>query len=83
MALAPSTWKWNSGSEKGKMASGFIAQEMEDVLPFMVFGEDYKGVAYQMLHAYEVSAIQSHEERIRVLEKENAMLRDMINTIRA
>lgn len=83
MALAPSTWKWNSGSEKGKMASGFIAQEMEDVLPFMVSGEGYKSVAYQMLHAYEVSAIQSHEERIRVLEKENAMLRNMINTIRA
>ena len=54
---------------KGMTASGFIAQEVEAVLPFMVTGDDYKGLAYQMLHAYEVSAIQSHEERIRVLEK--------------
>lgn len=69
MELKPSVWKWNSGLAKGMTASGFIAQEVESVLPFMVTGDDYKGLAYQMLHAYEVSAIQSHEERIRVLEK--------------
>ena len=69
MALKPSIWKWKSGTAKGQIASGFIAQEVEPVLPFMVTGEDYKGLAYQMLHAYEVSAIQSHEERIKVLEK--------------
>lgn len=69
MALKPSVWKWNSGLAKGHTASGFIAQEVESVLPFMVTGEDYKGLSYQMLHAYEVSAIQSHEERISALEK--------------
>ena len=69
MRLKPSIWKWNSGLAKGHTASGFIAQEVEPVLPFMVTGEDYKGLSYQMLHAYEVSAIQSHEERISALEK--------------
>lgn len=69
MRLKPATWKWNSGLAKGHTASGFIAQDVEPVLPFMVTGEDYKSLAYQMLHAYEVSALQSHEERIRALEK--------------
>lgn len=69
MRLKPSIWKWNSGLAKGHTASGFIAQEVESVIPFMVTGEDYKGLSYQMLHAYEVSAIQSHEERISALEK--------------
>lgn len=69
MALKPSVWKWKSGLAKGQTASGFIAQEVEPIIPFMVTGDDYKGLAYQMLHAYEVSAIQSHEERIKILEK--------------
>lgn len=69
MRLKPATWKWNSGLAKGHTASGFIAQEVEPVIPFMVTGEDYKSLAYQMLHAYEVSALKSHEERLRALEK--------------
>ena len=68
MALTPSTWEWNSGVNKGLTAAGFVAQDVESVIPFMVSGHEYKSLAYQMLHAYEVSAIQSHEARIKVLE---------------
>ena len=68
MALTPSTWEWNSGVNKGLTAAGFVAQDVESVIPFMVSGKEYKSLAYQMLHAYEVSAIQSHEARIKVLE---------------
>lgn len=83
MGLKPASWKWNSGLAKGHTATGFIAQEVEPVLPFMVTGEDYKGLAYQMLHAYEVSAIQSHEVRIRQLEKENDSLRREIERLKS
>jgi len=69
MALNPSVWQWNSGANKGMTATGFVAQEVESVIPFMVGGKEYKSLAYQMLHAYEISAIQSHEERIIALEK--------------
>ena len=69
MALNPSVWQWNSGANKGMTASGFVAQEVESVIPFMVGGKEYKSLAYQMLHAYEISALQSHEERITALEK--------------
>ena len=68
MALAPSTWEWKEGVNKGMTAAGFVAQDVESVIPFMVGGHEYKSLAYQMLHAYEVSAIQSHEARIKVLE---------------
>lgn len=77
MALNPVTWKWKSGG----LAAGLIAQEVESVIPFMVTDGEYKGLAYQMLHAYEVSAIQSHEVRIRELEKENKHLREEISRL--
>jgi hypothetical protein len=74
MALNPSVWQWNSGANKGMTATGLVAQEVESVIPFMVGGKEYKSLAYQMLHAYEISAIQSHEERIKELEnKVNAL----------
>lgn len=69
MAFKPYTWTWNSGLAKGSKAAGFIAQDIENIVPYMVSGEDYKSLNYQMLHAFEVSAIQSHESRLRRLEE--------------
>ena len=66
MALKPSTWTWKSG---GKSA-GLIAQDVEDIVPWMVSGDKSKALNYQVLHAFELSAIQSHEERIKFLEIE-------------
>lgn len=66
MALKPSTWTWKSG---GKSA-GLIAQDVEGVVPWMVSGDESKALNYQVLHAFELSAIQSHEERIKFLEIE-------------
>ncbi len=69
MAFKPSTWTWNCGTANGTKAAGFIAQDVESLVPYMVSGEDYKSLNYQMLHAFEVSAIQDHEMRLRKLEK--------------
>lgn len=82
MSLKPSVWTWNSGLAQGKKASGFIAQDVENIIPYMVSGEEYKSMNYQMLHAYEVSAIQSHERRIAELERENEMLKERLNVVR-
>ena len=82
MALRPSVWTWNSGLAQGKRSSGFIAQDVENIIPYMVSGEEYKSMNYQMLHAYEVSAIQSHERRIAELERENEMLKERLNAVR-
>ena len=52
-----------------------LAQEVQGVLPEAVRevgnGEDrHLALNYQMLHAYEVSALQTHEERLTKLENE-------------
>ena len=70
MRLRPSTWAWK---DDGRRGAGFIAQEVLGVLPEAVRevggGEDrHLALNYQMLHAYEVSALQTHEtelERLR------------------
>ena len=70
MMLKPSTWTWK---EDGKLGAGLIAQDVESVFPFMVSDGEYKSLNYQMLHAYELSAIQDHELRIRKLESYAAL----------
>jgi len=72
MALKPSVWEWNRGVLKGTTCAGFIAQDVESIVPYMVKGaEDNKSLNYQMLHAFEVGAIQDHEMRLRKLEGGN------------
>ena len=68
MALKPSKWVWNAGDMKGKVGVGLIAQDVEAVAPWMVESGEYKSLNYQMLHAYELSALQDHEMRLRKLE---------------
>ena len=72
MRLRPSTWAWK---DDGRRGAGFIAQEVQGVLPEAVRevgnGEDrHLALNYQMLHAYEVSVLQTHEERLTKLENE-------------
>ena len=69
MALKPSKWVWNSGDVKGKVGVGLIAQDVEAVAPWMVESGEYKSLNYQMLHGFELSAIQNHEMRLRKLEE--------------
>lgn len=66
MALKPSKWSWRDG---GGISAGLIAQDVEDVIPFMVKDEDYKTLNYQILHGFELSAIQDHEMRLRRIEE--------------
>ena len=70
MRLRPSTWAWK---DDGRRGAGFVAQEVLGVLPEAVRevgnGEDrHLALNYQMLHAYEVCLLQTHEtelERLR------------------
>ena len=72
MRLRPSTWSWR---DDGRRGAGFVAQEVTGVLPEAVRevgnGEDrHLALNYQMLHAYEVCLLQTHEERLTKLENE-------------
>jgi len=59
--------------ESGKHSIGFIAQEVEKVIPDLVFGDDIKSVAYQNFVALLVEAIKELKEEV-----EN--LKNIINT---
>lgn len=79
MGLRPVSWKWNKRSLARGVSCGFIAQEVEKVIPEMVkSGGVYLGMEYTQLHAFEVASIQNHERRIRALEKENKELKEKL-----
>lgn len=81
MRLHPSEWEWNSDNHKG---SGLIAQDVQKVIPHLVKtdSEGFLHLTYDGLHAYEISALQSHETRIERLERENRELKMEIQRLR-
>ena len=54
--------------ENGKHSLGFIAQEVEKVVPDLVFGDDLKSVAYQNFVALLVEAIKELKEEVKTLK---------------
>ena len=68
---------------KGEKQSGFIAQEIEKVLPDMVKKpkreNQYYKVKRDYLEAYAIAAIQELTKRVERLERENAKLRKQSN----
>lgn len=77
MLLNPVTWTWNNlCCHEGDTCAGFVAQDVQDVIPQMVRnGGKFLSLDYSMLHAFEIAGMQNHEARIRELEKENAELK--------
>ena len=73
MQLKPCTYKWKT-QEDDKKHVGFIAQEVEEVLPELVNettypdGASYKGVATSDLIPYLIKSIQERQLRINKLE---------------
>lgn len=55
LQLKPRRYKWKEG---GREEIGFIAQELEKILPELVHGDDTKGIDYPKLTAVLVRAIQ-------------------------
>ena len=82
--LRPSTWEWR---DDGRRGAGFVAQEVLGVLPEAVRevgdGEDrHLALNYQMLHAYEVAALQTHEDELERLRGRVNQLENEIKRIR-
>lgn len=84
MRLRPATWAWK---DDGRRGAGFVAQEVLGVLPEAVRevgdGEDrHLALNYQMLHAYEVSMLQTHETELERLRGRVNQLENEIKRIR-
>ena len=56
--------------ENGTHSLGFIAQEVEKVIPDLVFGDDPKSVAYQNFVALLVEAIKELKTEVSSLKEE-------------
>ena len=83
MRLRPSTWAWK---DDGRRGAGFVAQEVLGVLPEAVRevgnGEDrHLALNYQMLHAYEVCLLQTHETELERLRGRVLLLENEIKRI--
>lgn len=84
MRLRPATWAWK---DDGRRGAGFVAQEVLGVLPEAVRevgdGEDrHLALNYQMLHAYEVCLLQTHETELERLRGRVKQLENEIKRIR-
>lgn len=76
MALRPREWEWNDKTPMQGHAAGFVAQEVEGLLPYMVDDtREYLALYYDQFHALEVAALRDHETRLVAIEKENEAIR--------
>lgn len=84
-ALKPSTWTWNALSKVRGRSAGFVAQDVAGVLPDAIreIGDDrHLALNYQMLHAYEVAALQEHDDEIGRLRTRVAELERQLKEAR-
>jgi hypothetical protein len=70
LQLNPVTFNWRDKNKSNTSNVGFIAQEVEKILPCLVKDglDNYKSVNYVSLIPYLVKHIQTLEERIKKLE---------------
>ncbi len=74
MALAPVTYNWNSEATGTPVHTGFIAQEVEQILPDLVQTDPYgmKSVNYAGFTPYLVSAVQELNLDLQALSSASA-----------
>lgn len=70
LAIRPREWDWKDGSAMVGHAAGFVAQEIEPIMPYAVDGtRNFKALFYDRFHALEIAGLQDHERRIVELER--------------
>ena len=74
LELRPVTFRYQNESPERERHLGFIAQEVEAVLPSLVDGERLKTLNYSGLSVVAIGAIQEQQETIEELERELAVL---------
>ena len=75
LQLRPTAYHYKADSTA---SIGFIAQEMEQIIPEVVSGEEgEKGIAYGLLTAVLVNAMQEQQRKIEALEAENIQLKKL------
>ena len=76
LALRPVTWRWKAAQADDRDEYGFIAQEVEDILPQLVSlgtwedGTQRKFLSTKEMIPYLVAAIQEQQKQINELKKQ-------------
>lgn len=74
-ALRPVTWHWKVGNDSQQLQYGFIAQEVEKVLPNLVTtvewedGTERKFLSTKGLIPYLVKALEEQQQQIDILNR--------------
>ena len=77
--LRPTTWNWK---KDGKKSYGFIAQEVEPIVPEMVVNMEHLHLEYNQLHAFEIGAIQYIDSEVDKLKKDLAIANGRIEVLK-
>jgi hypothetical protein len=89
LQLKPCTFNWKYQEDTESKISGFIAQEVEEVLPGLVTnsvhndGIEYKGITMTNMIPYLVKAIKEQQSIISTLKTNNATLISKITELTA
>lgn len=76
LALRPVSWRWKSAKSSKRLEHGFVAQEVEEILPELVYldmwedGTERKFLSTKEMIPYLVAAVQEQQKQIDALRKE-------------
>ena len=76
--LKPTSWNWK---KDGKASFGFIAQEVQPIIPEMVTNGEYLHLQYNHLHAFEIGAIQHIDNEVETLKKDLKVANNRIEAL--
>ena len=78
--LNPVTWDWNENTKISGSSSGFIAQEVKDIIPNAVSEDDENTLSldYTQLHSYEIKVIQEQQKEIKDLKQRLEVLENLV-----
>ncbi len=86
LRLRPVNFKWIADGPRGKADFGLIAQEVKDVLPVLVTGDEHADMLtlnYSQLSVVAIGAIQEQQAQIKALRDQNDAKQREIDDLKA
>lgn len=82
MKLRPTRYHFKTQKDEEPLHSGFIAQEVEEIMPEIVSQRDgVRGIDYQGLIPVTVAAVQEQQKKMDSLADENAALKQRLEAL--
>lgn len=85
LALKPVTWHWKEDEKKEKLEYGFIAQEVEKVLPHLVSNKKWHdGTSRKFLSVGEITphVVEAIKEQHKIITSASEQMSQLVATIK-